>query len=320
MPKGRKKKDNKTQSIILRSPENIDSDTVAVSKELGFTLTNGVDFVGWEPLQKKLFILVLQGINWMRSGNDTTISIDNQAAAIQLGWDKSPETFRNVGVIMRKEFDYMTKHSALSMQNPRTGKWHTGNLIYDAYGDTLTTYVKLNPHFMVHLEALLETNSLTRMPYLSLIGHDVTNFKSSFAYPLFMNLRLLWDNSNSEYKIAKFTTKELKDIFNMTQSDYMKRDPETKELTHFNRTAFETRAILPAVEDINSGETMQILKWEDGKFFKKEKLTGKVHYYVFKYRVFQRNEIIEHRKEVLSLYNQQSSSVLPVPSKEWFDT
>jgi hypothetical protein len=318
MPRGRKRKEDKTQAIILRKPENVDKDTVAISKDLGFNLMNGVDFVGWEPLQKKLFILVLQEIDWMKSNNDTTIAIDNKAAALQLGWKKSSETFRNVGTVMRREFDYMTKHSGLSIQNPRTGKWHTGNLIYDAYGDTLTTYVKLNPNFMVHLESLIETNSFAKTPYLALIGHDVTDFKSSFAEPLFMNLRYLWDDSNLEYKKVKFTTRELKTIFKMTIEDYMKKDSETGELTQFNRTAFETRALIPAIEDINKGETMKILPWSNGKFFNKEKLNGKIHYYVFKYKVFQKDEIVERRRKVLCQYNKRFS-VAPMPNEEWLN-
>lgn len=318
MPRGRKKKDDRTQAIILRKPENVDADTVAVSKELGYILVNGVDFVGWAPLQKKLFILVLQGIKWMKYGNNNTIAIDNQEAARQLGWDKSPETFRNIGAIMRKEFDYMTKNSGLSMQNPRTGKWHTGNLIYDSYGDTLTTYVILNPNFMVHLEALIETQNLTNMPFLSMIGHDVTDFKSSFAQPLFMNLRLQWDNTNAEYKTIKYTTKELKDMFSLTKEDYMKKDSETGELTNFNRTAFETRVISRAIEDINCGETMKIFSWADGKFFQKEKLNGKIHYYVFKYKVFHKDEIVEQRQRIIAEYNKRFSAI-PVPTEQWLN-
>ena len=132
--------------------------------------------------------------------------------------------------------------------------------------------------------------------------------------PLFMNLRVQWP-PQKDYHIIKFTTKQLKDIFKMTVEDYMKKDPETGELTQFNRSAFEAKALIPALEDIHNSETMELYTWPNGKLFTKEKLNGKVHYYVLKYKVYEREEIILRRQKTYDCYKKE----FDIPNMEWLD-
>lgn len=313
MPRGRKKKDDFEQSVIIRMPDKVDEDIIGMSKDFAVKYLREVDFIGWNSLQEQLFFLVLGGIDWREGKNNNTVAIDNKKAAQQMGW--SYTDLRNMARDMRKEFDYMTKHSGLSIQNPRTGKWCTGNLITAAYGDSLTTYVTLNPLFMPHFERLYETATLTGRPFLTLMGHDPIDFRSSFANPLFMNLRIQWPHQ-VDYHVVKYTTRQLKDIFKMKVTDYMKKDPETGELTQFNRSTFEAKALIPALEDINNGETMKIYTWSNGKLFDKEKLNGRVHYYVFKYKVFERDEIILNRKKIYDCYKKG----IELPTDSWMES
>lgn len=312
MPRGRRRKDDFEQSVIIRLPEDVDADMIAFSKDFANKYLREIDFVGWTPVQEQLFFLVLGGINWREGDNNNVVAIDNQKAVQQLGWNYT--NLRSAAAEMRKEFDYMTKHSGLSIQNPRSGKWCTGNLIMTSWGDSLTTYVKLNSDFMPHFESLYETTMLTGRPFLTLMGHDPTDFRSSFASPLFLNLRVQWPR-NVDYNVIKYTTKQLKDIFKMSVTDYMKKDPETGELTHFNRSTFETKALVPALEDINRSETMRLYTWPNGKLFEKEKLNGKVHYYVFKYKVFEREEIIMRRQKIYDCYKKE----IELPTGDWMD-
>ena len=109
--------------------------------------------------------------------------------------------------------------------------------------------------------------------YTLLYIDSIMQFKSSFSITLY-NYLLSWHNQ--EYKINKqwLTTAKLKELFGLSNNDYMRKDGT------FDRTNFEKYTIQKAVDEIAKSNYMYI-QWYKAK----SKLTRQVIAYVFEFIV-----------------------------------
>ena len=113
--------------------------------------------------------------------------------------------------------------------------------------------------------------------YTLLYIDSIMQFKSSYSITLY-NYLLSWHNK--KYRVNKqwLSTKQLKELFGLSEDDYM-----NKKSGKFERTNFEKRTIQKAVDEITGAGYMYI-RWYKAK----DKLTKKVIAYVFEFAVIDR--------------------------------
>ena len=109
---------------------------------------------------------------------------------------------------------------------------------------------------------------------------NVKNFKSRFSYVLYMYL-LSWTEHNNvcDVKTTTMTTKQIKELFGLSESDYVRSTGK------FDRNAFEKKTINIAVDEIqkNTNLKIQVTKVKKGHF---------VIYYEFKYSL-RRKDLVQ---------------------------
>lgn len=313
MAKGRKRK---YEPIIkLRLPDELEGDKIAITRDLAKEQLQVAEFMGWSAIQRKIFAIMLMNIKWKEKGNSNVVQIKNSEAMELLGRHLE-KAERNIGVILRDEISHMVTHSGVRLQDPYNHKYYTGNLLFEVSGDSVFTNVTLNPLFMPHFEQLYETKA-----FITMLGTDMVSFDSVYSFHLYQHLRLYCKTGgaiNSHF----MTTKQLKELFGLGQYDYMRRKVDVTadgipldenwnadDDNRFDRYGFEQRVLLPAIRGINKSEMVEILAWEDGKFFRKEKERGKVTGYRFKYVVYEDDFIKKQREKNLLMNNSTSSNI-----------
>ena len=112
---------------------------------------------------------------------------------------------------------------------------------------------------------------------------SILDLRSSHSISLYNYLMSWHDYRTSDIEQRYLTTKELKDLFGLSESDYM-----NKKSGKFDRYNFEKYCIQKAVDDIVAHANMNV-RWYKAK----DKLTGKVISYVFEYVVYPNHEEVE---------------------------
>lgn len=113
--------------------------------------------------------------------------------------------------------------------------------------------------------------------YITMWAEDLFSMNSERSIIFYEELRLHSDTRKENSKI--YGIKELKNLFSMKESDYMRKD------NHFDRTAFEKRIIEPLCEDMKKCSMINLSANEDGKLYKKVKSKGKVLGYEFQWTI-----------------------------------
>ena len=113
---------------------------------------------------------------------------------------------------------------------------------------------------------------------------SILDLHSSHSISLY-NYLMSWHDYKKQGEIERryLTTKELKELFGLSEDDYM-----NKKSGKFDRYNFEKYCVQKAVDDIVAHANMNI-QWCKAK----HKLTGKVEAYVFDFIVYPNNEPIE---------------------------
>lgn len=168
----------------------------------------------------------------------------------------------------RKLFNKMQKASFFEFSDNDT--FEDGYIFYHVSGNRHYWYVYVNEMFMPIIKNVSNN-------YVQLLLDDTIFFQSKFSMVLYQNLLSL-NNEQSidsiKYRIADYTTKQLKNIFGLTIADYVRNDGS------FARKHFEKFCIDKAVSEINSSSKLiKNLSWTkqyDGR---------NVSRYVFTYQV-----------------------------------
>lgn len=308
---GRRKKESK--GLFIRKPEDVERDMLGMSRDFALAHLVNADFTEWSALQRKIFTIILGEINWKQKGNLNIIEMKNEDIANKLGWELNKND-RRLQEVLKENLVFMIEHSYISLHNPITNELISAHLIATLKTTSYMTSVTLNPDFMPHFEDLYNINLETRKSFITFMEPDILSFSSCFAYPLFFELRSC-GKSGGAVNTHTLTTRRLKEIFGLDESSYMRKDG------HFDRTNFEKYVLLPAIEDINSSETLSILPCEDEKFFKKEKVKGKVFGYTFKFQIWDKAKITKNRQLLLeqnslSLSEKELESLQQLTSNE----
>ena len=305
MPRGRKKKYEK--ALVLRLPTEIQNDKIALSKDLAKEMLAATGIMEWTSLQRKIFAIILLNIDWSGKNRSNEIEIDNQKALVLLQRHLSGAE-RNMGIMLEKEITYMAAHSGIELEDPYSHRLYGGNLFIEAIASPLFTTVKVNPTFMPHLEQLYRTKA-----FIVMLGTDWVSFNCVYSSILYEEF-VLHGTAGGFINTRNFSTKQLKELFGLGKYSYMKYkvevDKQDNPIDHkwlneelvennFDRYGFEHRVLIPAIEEINRSEMVQILPWENGQYFYKEKVGGKVKKYHFKFIIRSDSAIVKMRKEAL---------------------
>lgn len=221
--------------------------------------------------QKKLMVMLLTKIRWSCGDNSNVLTLNKLEVldALELQNEKTG--------YVRKALEKMVGNSMVRWTDPDDAEhWRSDMLFTGVTSEKGTVSVTVNPYYMPLLENLVHNT-----PYITIWSNDVYSFNSRFAFALFEDLRLHWDD---RYRInyRSYTTKQLKEIFGLDKADYVRKDGS------FDRYQFEKKTIDRAISEINETEMIRIMPTsEDRKgrvqFYKKLKEFGEIKGYQIAY-------------------------------------
>ena len=136
-----------------------------------------------------------------------------------------------------------------------------------------------NEYLIKFEEEITPTLKELKGQYTLLYIDSIMQFKSSYSITLY-NYLLSWHNKKYTINKQWLSTKQLKELFGLSEEDYVKKSGK------FDRNNFEKRTIQKAVDEITEAGYMHIC-WYKAK----DKLTKKVIAYVFEFVV------LDHDKE-----------------------
>lgn len=308
---------------LYRDPDQVVQDTVGMSAMfLRRHLSIKSETRKWSPLQQKLFIIVLGRLkDWRLGGNDNIVTLNNHNVMQELGWEINKKNFRKVGDIMKDEFTDMVKNCSITLQDAKTKKWITENLLIGAEGDSQITKVTINPKFMNHFEDLFYLGTNFGQSFHAILEPDISAFTSKYAYLLFCDLRIRSQiNDHPVTFTVKYSLDDLKRLLGVSEDSYTRINKETGKKIRFDYPAFEKKVLLTAIEEINCSEQIKILENEDGTFFKKEKADRRVNAYIFRVVVKDLDTIKNERLELQEAAKKAGLNVVFYPNlKEAFD-
>lgn len=296
----RKKKQELLPQIF--SPNDMTKHSCAFSRDFAYTQIQHNDMVKWTQTQKKLFMFVLEEIDWTRKGNKNVVELDHKEVALRMGWDYAEENGRKIKHVLENEISEMWLNGKIELRDPISGLWIKDHVIGTIAGDSLRTFVQISPHFMNHFEGMYQTSKKTGVSFPVIMSTDVLSFKSSLTYDFFVKLRLE-GAVGGPINTKELSTAEIKNILHLSKKAYTKKVVDKKtgeEKDKFDRTNFEKHVLTTILEDINRSETIQIIKAPDGKLFQKTYLKKQVHKYIIKYRIFDVNAIKARRKQLIA--------------------
>lgn len=218
--------------------------------------------VKWSVFERKLFYLTISQLQFTTFNNPTKVILKKKDIYKKLGMTGTTYT----GGYLREQFKQMRLKSEVSWEDETDPDeiWEDGFLIVHTKATKHEIYVTLNEAFLPLLENLSER-------YTMLLLDDLVSFDSKHTMVLYQNLRRIY-HTKYLWNEKDFSTKQLKDMFGLSEKDYTKKDGK------FNRTMFEQQCVQRAVDEINEkSDMMKIEKWW------KVKQDGKVHRYVFRY-------------------------------------
>jgi hypothetical protein len=218
--------------------------------------------VKWSVFERKLFYLTISQLRFTLSNNPTKVILKKKDIYKKLGM--SGTTYS--GGYLKEQFKQMQIRSFVSWEdeNDPDEIWENGFLITHTKATKHEIYVTLSEEFMPLLQELSQK-------YTMLLLDDLVSFDSKHTIVLYQNLRRIY-HTKYLWNEKDFSTKQLKDMFGLSETDYTKKDGK------FNRTMFEQQCVQRAVDEINEkSDMMHIEKWW------KVKQDGKVHRYVFRY-------------------------------------
>lgn len=302
---GRRKK-TEPLSLLLK-PENVVKESCAFSRDFAYMQITHNDMTQWSKLQKQLFMLALEEIDWTRKGNSNVIELDHKEIAFRLGWNYSSENERKIRQVIEEEISQMNKNSYIKLKDPVSGDWYSDHVIASAGGNSLMTRVVIGQLLMNHFEGMYQTQKATGVSFPVIMSTDVLSFKSNLTYDFFVKLRLEGAVGGA-VNTKELSTAQIKNILHMTESSYTREviDKKTGEKkVKFDRANFEKHVLGTILDDINHTETIQIIPAPDGKLFEKIYQRGQVYRYVIKYRIFDINDIKRHRKKLMKENNKE---------------
>ena len=251
----------------------------------------------WDNVLQKLFYITLASANidygisnkYTKEGNVIAIKKADVFSLL-----KVPKEDHNRHTRYRYLFDKMRRLSEFHFGSDE--EFEDGFLFYKTRSDRNFWYAYVDPDYMAIVKHIGQT-------YTKLLLDDVVAFESRFSMSLYQNLMQRRHTGR-----WGFTTRQLKEIFGLSEADYV-----NKNSGKFKRTEFETRTIVKAVEEINShSKTLHIDRWY--KKYNGHSVIG----YVFEYTVDPvENHVVFGDREIIEL---QQSDPLDMDGEDYIST
>lgn len=241
-------------------------------------------------MQQKLFYVCLaslkQGIN---SRNE--VEINKQELFNCLGIEKETGRYTRI----KGEFEQLAHNSFVEFDT--TDGFSQGFLIYNIRLSKNTFFVKFNDYYLPLVQELANN-------YVRLLDDDVISFNSKFSMMLYQNLmRDKWKLTNVDHLGIDYSTKQLKMMFGLSKSDYMRKNDS------FNRSEFEKKTINKAVDEINKKS-----KCIKNLTYRKVKKGSRVQYYLFSYHYIDPQKVVEDSRNDFRW--EQLSIAEEIPTEE----
>lgn len=237
---------------------------------------------------KKLFILCLASVpDYHEELKNNTIIINKKELFEFIGID--PNEYHDAYKDYRNWFNRLIESTKFEF-GPNES-FVSGFMFYhvDARGSSYK--VKVNDAFLPALSQL-------KGNFTKLLTRDMISFKSNHSHALYQFLM-----SFSDRKEVDFTTKQLKNLFGLSENDYMRKNGS------FDRKNFEKKTIETALNEINDkGKSITIFKQLDSKgktalyrkSYKKDKNGNETRFvdkYVIRYMVTDPHEVVNREKQ-----------------------
>ena len=224
-------------------------------------------------MQQKLFYVCLaslkQGIN---SRNE--VEINKQELFNCLGIEKETGRYTRI----KGEFEQLAHNSFVEFDT--TDGFSQGFLIYNIRLSKNTFFVKFNDYYLPLVQELANN-------YVRLLDDDVISFNSKCSMMLYQNLmRDKWKLTNVDHLGIDYSTKQLKMMFGLSKSDYMRKNDS------FNRSEFEKKTINKAVDEINKKS-----KCIKNLTYRKVKKGSRIQYYLFTYNYIDPQKVVEDARD-----------------------
>ena len=218
----------------------------------------------------KTFAFALSAIN-LAACNDNKLSVDKQDLANAIGITSDS---RHLSQNLKRAIGELPKHSYIQIDNKDKDFYESGVVITNLKMSKGIVTFTLNSEYMD-----LFTNCSSN--YILMLSNDIYNMKTDKSPEFYEDLRLHADTRKTEKEPNSrlYTTKQLKDMFNLKDTDYMRAKGG------FNRSAFEKKVLDAVCEDIVNSKLINLMMQQDSKgkckFYEKVKKGNSVVGYRF---------------------------------------
>lgn len=224
-------------------------------------------------MQQKLFYVCIASLkHGINTRNE--VEINKQELFNCLGIEKETGRYTRI----KGEFEQLAHNSFVEFDT--TDGFSQGFLIYNIRLSKNTFFVKFNDYYLPLVQELANN-------YVRLLDDDVISFSSKFSMMLYQNLmKDKWKLTNVDHLGIDYSTKQLKMMFGLSKSDYMRKNDS------FNRSEFEKKTINKAIDEINKKS-----KCIKNLTYKKVKKGSRIQYYLFTYNYIDPQKVVEDARD-----------------------
>lgn len=224
-------------------------------------------------MQQKLFYVCIASLkHGINTKNE--VEINKQELFNCLGIEKETGRYTRI----KGEFEQLAHNSFVEFDT--TDGFSQGFLIYNIRLSKNTFFVKFNDYYLPLVQELANN-------YVRLLDDDVISFSSKFSMMLYQNLmKDKWKLTNIDHLGIDYSTKQLKMMFGLSKSDYMRKNDS------FNRSEFEKKTINKAVDEINKKS-----KCIKNLTYRKVKKGSRIQYYLFTYNYIDPQKVVEDARD-----------------------
>lgn len=224
-------------------------------------------------MQQKLFYVCIASLkHGINTKNE--VEINKQELFNCLGIEKETGRYTRI----KGEFEQLAHNSFVEFDT--TDGFSQGFLIYNIRLSKNTFFVKFNDYYLPLVQELANN-------YVRLLDDDVISFSSKFSMMLYQNLmKDKWKLTNVDHLGIDYSTKQLKMMFGLSKSDYMRKNDS------FNRSEFEKKTINKAVDEINKKA-----KCIKNLTYRKVKKGSRIQYYLFTYNYIDPQKVAEDARD-----------------------
>ena len=224
-------------------------------------------------MQHKLFYVCIASLkHGINTKNE--VEINKQELFNCLGIEKETGRYTRI----KGEFEQLAHNSFVEFDT--TDGFSQGFLIYNIRLSKNTFFVKFNDYYLPLVQELANN-------YVRLLDDDVISFSSKFSMMLYQNLmKDKWKLTNVDHLGIDYSTKQLKMMFGLSKSDYMRKNDS------FNRSEFEKKTINKAVDEINKKS-----KCIKNLTYRKVKKGSRIQYYLFTYNYIDPQKVVEDARD-----------------------